>query len=142
MSSSPPCDDRTTAGAPETACLLPFAMFTSQRRPGFSVTIARFEPGRNAIAHGESKIAIEVVTKAGPAEPGCGPLGCAVELPEPPPHAASISKSPVWTTRNFICDSMLVDLNQAEHLAVRPGKRLAADMGAPNGEQPGMDHAG
>jgi hypothetical protein len=47
-----------------------------------------------AIAHGELNVAMDVVTNAGPADPGCGPLGCALELPEPPPHAASISSSP------------------------------------------------
>ena len=105
MSRSPPCDDSTTDGAPVTDCLVPFAMFTSQMRPGFSVTSARFDPGRKAIAHGELKVATVLVTNAGPPDgglPGCGFEGCALLPLDPPPHAASISSTPICIPRPII----------------------------------------
>jgi hypothetical protein len=48
--------------------LAPLRISTSQIRPGFSVTKAVLPPGRKAIAHGESKLAIAVVLKGRPVE--------------------------------------------------------------------------
>jgi hypothetical protein len=40
---------------------------TNQIRPGFSVTMAVADPGGNAIAHGELKVAMALIAKGAPA---------------------------------------------------------------------------
>jgi hypothetical protein len=60
------------------------ATSTSQTCPGFSVTRASVEPGRNAIAHGESKAAITEVLNGcdGLAESDGSPLFLAGAEPQ------------------------------------------------------------
>src|SRR3954468_19466107 len=110
MSSSPPCDETTTCGAPDTCCLRPVLVSTRQMRPVFSVTSAWFVPGRNAIAHGESKLTTGVATNGRPdALPACAWVG--PELPQ----AAS--------TRNAACIRRGI-IQAVSFLASEPSGRL------------------
>jgi hypothetical protein len=63
---------------------------TSQIRPGFSVTIAKFEAGRKSIAQGESKVATGFVTNG---EPLAGAAEAWLLVVAEVPHAAK-ARSP------------------------------------------------
>jgi hypothetical protein len=103
-SSSPPWSLKTTRGASLTGCRAPFATLTSQTRPGFSVTTAARDPGRKAIAHGLSNVAIDAIAN-GVSDAGrfaAPALESSEFVRAEVPHAARTKSAANWTERSFM----------------------------------------
>src|SRR5947207_1416242 len=104
MSSRPPWLHTITRGTPATGCLRPFVTSTSRNLPCFSVTSAMLvmrtpEPGRNAIAQGESKVVTSEMANGRPELLTCW----AVEEDELP-QLARCRKRNDWMKRAVILD--------------------------------------